>query len=164
MWIISANNIYADGKSRRHLFSFLKLFQKLADSKGRAFGRSPQTAKPLCLFKAQERVNFLSKGKKEGKPSPGVFLFNKHFVAFRQRAFASLPFPNFCTAAKVPKTRREGTPLAVTPRLRFLQKKGLAKNFIPTKGSSRYLSLPTKGGYYRTNFGRTFCTANKHCR
>ena len=41
---------------------FARLFQKAADSKGRAFGRTPQRAKNLCPYSAGGG----------GKPSPGV--------------------------------------------------------------------------------------------
>ena len=123
MWIISANNIYADGKSRRHLFSFLKLFQKLADSKGRAFGRSPQTAKPLCLFKAQERVNFLSKGKKEGKPSPGVFLFINILYLFGNGLLPRCRFRTFAPRQKFQKRAARGHPSPSHPVCAFFKRK-----------------------------------------
>ena len=56
----------------RHLKVLLKLFQKLAVSKGRAFGRSPQRAKSFILHKAQEGRKTFQRNVFRREPSQGV--------------------------------------------------------------------------------------------
>ena len=64
--------ILADKTSPRHLKVLLKLFQKLAVSKGRAFGRSPQRAKHFMLLKAQEGRKTFQWNVFRREPSQGV--------------------------------------------------------------------------------------------
>ena len=56
----------------RNLKVLLKLFQKLAVSKGRAFGRSPQRAKHFMLHKAQEGRKTFQWNVFRREPSQGV--------------------------------------------------------------------------------------------
>ena len=58
----------------------LKPFQRLAVSKGRAFGRGPQSAKHPSPPQTQERVNLIAEQSKRGNPNEGFPLETERHI------------------------------------------------------------------------------------
>ena len=111
----------------RHLKVSLEPFQRLAVSKGRAFGRSPQRAKSFILHKAQEGRKTFQRNVFRREPSQGVPCGCRPTAKTR---CVTAQDKTRCVTAQ-DKTRNRSTSLARSERRKIIDAVEVITNELP---------------------------------